>query len=180
MGQPVYALNAKCVDRSSEFLRNEIGLQTEFATRLNCIDYVNKLPSLLKAKGFVTASLDSVFFDSLSANLVVYLGRQYKWAHINTVVADPQILSVSGWNEKLFTNKPINFDQLRELQEKMLVYLENHGYPFGKIYLDSINLLEDSVTATLKIDQGPLYKIDSIRVYGDAKISNNFLQRYLE
>ena len=180
MSQPVYTLDAKCVDRSSEFLRNEIGLQTEFATRLKCIDYVNKLPSLLKAKGFVTASLDSVFFDSLSANLVVYLGRQYKWAHINTIVADPQILSVSGWNEKLFTNKPINFDQLRELQEKMLVYLENHGYPFGKIYLDSINLLEDSVTATLKIDQGPLYKIDSIRVYGDAKISNNFLQRYLE
>ena len=62
----------------------------------------------------------------------------------------------------------------------MLVYLENNGYPFGKVFLDSISLIEDSVTATLLIDKGPLYKIDSIRIYGNAKISNDFLQRYLE
>lgn len=179
-GQSNYFLHARSVDKSPEFLKNEIGLQTEFATRLSCIEYVNKLPSVLLAKGFVTASLDSIFFDTASAKLVVYLGQQYRWAHINTAVADPQVLSNSGWNEKLFANKPINFDQLKTLKERMLVYLENNGYPFGKIFLDSINLNEDSVTANLIIDKGPLYKIDSIRVYGSAKISNDFLQRYLE
>ena len=179
-GQSNYSLNARSVDKSPEFLKNEIGLQTEFATRLNCIEYVNKLPSLLQGKGFVTASLDSISFDTASAKLVVYLGQQYRWAHINTAVADPGVLANSGWNEKLFSNKPINFDQLKNLQERMLVYLENNGYPFGKIFLDSIDLNEDSVTANLVIDKGPLYKIDSIRVYGSAKISNDFLQRYLE
>jgi len=38
-----------------------------------------------------------------------------------------------------------------------------------------ISLIEDSVTASLVIDKGPNYKIDSIRVYGNAKISNSFL-----
>lgn len=179
-GQTIYLLNAKCVDRSLEFLKSEVGLQTEFPTRLGCIEYVNKLPSLLQAKGFVNASLDSIFFDTASAKLVLYIGQQYKWAHINTTAADPQILLVSGWNEKLFANKPINFDQLKGFQERMLVYLENNGYPFAKISLDSISLIEDSVNACLIIDKGPLYKIDSIRVYGNAKISNTFLQRYLE
>ncbi|HET6766068.1 MAG TPA: POTRA domain-containing protein, partial [Chitinophagaceae bacterium] len=161
-------------------MKNEVGLQTEFATRLSCVEYVNKLPSVLLAKGFVTASLDSILFDSASAKLVVYVGQQYRWAHLNTAAADPQVLANSGWNEKLFANKPINFDQLKNLKERMLTYLENNGYPFGKIFLDSINLNEDSVTANLVIDKGPLYKIDSIRVYGNAKISNDFLQRYLE
>src|SRR6187431_1338272 len=110
-GQSNYFLNARSVDKSPEFLKNEIGLQTEFATRLSCIEYVNKLPSVLLAKGFVTASLDSIFFDTTSAKLVVYLGQQYRWAHINTGVADRQVLANSGWNEKLFANKPINFDQ---------------------------------------------------------------------
>ncbi len=178
-GQSAYFLNARCVDKTPEFLKNEAGLQTEFSSRSTCIDYVNKLPSLLQAKGFVTASLDSILFDTTSAKLVIYLGQQYKWAHIKTV-ADPQVLAVSGWNEKLFADKPINFDQLKALQENMLVYLENNGYPFGKVFLDSINLIEDGVTATLIIDKGPLYKIDSIRIYGNAKISNEFLQRYLE
>src|SRR5258705_573389 len=180
VGQTTYFLNAKCVDRTPEFLKNEVGLQTEFPSRPLCIDYVNKLPSLLQAKGFVNASLDSIFFDTVSAKLVLYLGQQYKWAHVNTTAADPQILSISGWNEKVFANKPIDFVQLKGFQERMLVYLENNGYPFAKISLDSIGLIEDSVNASLIIDKGPLYKIDSIRVYGNAKIANTFLQRYLE
>src|SRR6187399_1846123 len=129
-GQTSYLLNAKSVDKTPEFLKNEIGLQTEFPSRAGCIDYVNKLPSLLQAKGFVNASLDSIFFDTTSAKLVIYLGERYKWAHINTAAVDPEILSVSGWNEKLFANKPINFDQLKGFQERMLAYLENNGHPF--------------------------------------------------
>ena len=179
-GQSTYFLNARSVDKTSEFLKDEIGLQTEFPSRPVCIDYVNKLPSLLQAKGFVNASLDSIFFDTTSAKLVLYIGEQYKWAHINIASADPQVLSVSGWNGKIFSNKPMNFDQLRGFQENMLIYLENNGYPFAKIYLDSISLIEDSVNASLMIDKGPFYKIDSIRVYGNAKISNTFLQHYLD
>jgi hypothetical protein len=179
-GQTSYILNAKGVDKPPEFLKNEIGVQSEFPSRAVCIDYVNKLPSLLQSKGFVNASLDSIFFDSTSARLVLYIGQQYKWAHINIAAADPQVLSVSGWNGKIFSNKPVNFEQLKGFQENMLVYLENNGYPFAKIYLDSIRLIEDSVNASLMIDKGPFYKIDSIRVYGNAKISNTFLQHYLD
>src|SRR5215212_11036269 len=70
-GQTTYLLNAKCVDKSADYLKNEIGLQTEFTTRLGCIDYVNKLPLSLQARGFVNVSLDSIFFDTASANLVI-------------------------------------------------------------------------------------------------------------
>ena len=180
VGQTVYQLNANCIDKDAEFLKNEVGLQTEFPSRSNCIDYVNKLPSLLQAKGFVTSSIDSVYFDSTVANVVIYLGQQYKWAHINTTATDIQLLAISGWNEKNFTNKAINFDQLKNVQDRMLTYLENNGYPFAKVFLDSINLTGDSATANLVVDKGPLYKIDSIRVYGNARISNDFLQHYLD
>lgn len=179
-GQTTYPLHAKCIDKPDEFLKDEIGLQAEFATRLACIDYVNKLPSLLQAKGFVASSIDSIHFDTASARLAIYLGQQYKWAHINTAIADPQVLALSGWNDKLFADRPINFDQLKGFQERMLIYLENNGYPFAKIFLDSIRLFADSVNANLIVDKGPLYKIDSIRIYGNARISNEFLQRYLE
>ena len=51
-GQTTYFLNAKCVDKAPEFLKNEVGIQTEFPTRPICIDYVNKLPSLLQFSFF--------------------------------------------------------------------------------------------------------------------------------
>ena len=68
---------------------------------------------------------------------------------------------------------------IKTWQEKMLVYLENNGYPFARIELDSINIEDGIVQAMLKIEKGPLYKIDSVRNNGRANISNRYLQRYL-
>ncbi len=179
-GQYKYKLNTRSVDKEQSFLVNELGLQSDFVSMQECIGYVNNLPGILQSKGFVTASMDSIIYEPDSARMVLFLGRQYKWARINTEEEDREIFTLAGWNEKLFTGKAIDFNQMKFLQERTLNYLENNGYPFGKIYLDSIVLEEDSVSASLKIEKGPLYKIDSIRVFGKAKLSNYFLQRYLD
>ena len=178
--QTNYQLHVTCIDKDSAFLEKELRLQTNFISRFACTDYINKLPNFLQAKGFINASVDSVKYDSSFAQLILYAGRQYKWAKINTAPTDQEILATNGWNEKLFPGKPMDFILVKNMQERTLNYLENNGYPFGKIYLDSLDLDKDSVSASLIIDRGPLYKIDSIRLFGNAKISNYFLQRYLD
>jgi outer membrane protein assembly factor BamA len=179
IAQYSYPLHIRCVDKEPSIIQ-ELGIETAFATRLSCIEYVTKLPAILQAKGYVTASIDSIRFDTASANMVLYVGPVYKWAHLRTDSVEPALLSAVGWNAKLFTGKPMDFTQVRGWQGKLLDYLENNGYPFAKVYLDSLMLEQDSVNAMLKVEKGPVYKIDSIRVYGNVKISNFFLQRYLD
>jgi len=145
-----------------------------------CIQYVNQLPGNLQAKGFITASLDSVRFDSSSAHVVLFAGDIYKWAQIDASRVDPSLLQAAGWREKIFEEKPMDFGEMQRWQNRILTYLENNGYPFGKVYLDSLQLENEKVFAKLKVDKGPLYHIDSIRVYGNGKISNEYLQRYLD
>jgi len=156
-----------------------MGLQSNFKNKDACIEYIYKIPSLLQAKGFATASIDTISIDSVQANVRLYIGDTYKWGHIRTTPEDAAILNSSGWNEKKISNKLLNFHEVQVAQQQMLNYMENNGYPFAKIFLDSVTLADGILTASLKIDKGPLYKIDSIRVYGTAKISDNFLQRYL-
>jgi outer membrane protein assembly factor BamA len=175
-----YSLNIRGVDKDSSFLVSQLGLSTRFASRLICIDYVNKLPNYLRSKGYVTASLDSIHYDSASARIVLFIGKPYHWALLDVKQVDASILDAVGWREKLFDNKPIDFNQVRQWEEKMLNYLENNGYPFAKVYLDSLELNNGNVSAFVKVEKGPLYKIDSIRVYGNAKISNSYLQQYLD
>jgi outer membrane protein assembly factor BamA len=178
--QNIYPLLIRSVDKDSSFLLNNAGLQTSFTSRAECIAYVNKLPAALQSKGFVTASVDSILFDTTSAKMVLYLGNAYRWAHLNIDNTEPSLLQASGWNAKQFAGKPVEFEKIKTLQEKMLNYLENNGYPFAKIFLDSLQMQQDSVSAQLKVEKGPLYRIDSIRIFGEAKVSNNFLQRYLD
>lgn len=178
--QTGYPLQISAVDRDSVFLVSTLGIQTQFTTRYDCISYINKLPSLLQLKGYVTASVDTLLYDSASARAVLYVGDRYEWAKLDAGEVDPNILQAIGWREKVFTDKPMDFEQVQDWQEKIIAYLENNGYPFGKVYIDSFRLEQEKVWAKLKVEPGPAYKIDSIRVIGNAKISNQFLQRYLD
>jgi len=178
-GYAQYRLNVLTIDKDSSFLAKTISVQTSFKNKSACIEYIYALPALLKAKGFINVSMDSVFTDSVKAFVKIYAGESFKWAHIKTKRTDATLLEAIGWNDKNFSGKPLNYQQFQSSQQQLLNYMENNGYPFAKISLDSIEITNNELTGVLKIDKGPLYKIDSIRIYGSAKISNDFLQRYL-
>jgi outer membrane protein assembly factor BamA len=174
-----YHLFVRCVDKDSAFLINA-GIPDGFATRLTCMEYINQLPGYLRSKGYVTASLDSARYDSTFARVVLFAGDIYKWAQVDASGIDVGLLQAIGWREKQFNDKPMDFTEVRLWQDRILNYLENNGHPFAKVYLDSLQLDNEKVSARLKVDKGPQYKIDSIRIYGNAKISNDYLQRYLD
>ncbi|QNA43954.1 ShlB/FhaC/HecB family hemolysin secretion/activation protein [Lacibacter sediminis] len=166
---------ADSVDVSSS-----IGLVKEFDDKGACSQYIFELPKLLQKKGYITASVDSVQMDSTKAEVLLFLGQTYRWALLNTSAVPQDLLNAAGYRDKNFKQQPLDYAAVQLLQTRLLDKLENTGYPFANVYLDSFTLQQEGITAILKIDKGPLYKIDSIRVYGDVKISNRFLQRYLE
>jgi len=175
-----YQLKYIPVDKDSSFLSKTLGLQESFANRLLCTQYIGNLDSLLRAKGYPTASIDSIWADSASATVKLFIGDAYKLTQINTSPADKKILAQAGWNEKNILNKPFNAANLERLKENLLAYFEENGYPFAKVQFDSLHFENEQVSTVLKIDKGPQYKIDSLRVFGNAKINNIFLQRYLD
>jgi len=179
-GWAQYTLHIVPVDKDSLFIQKKLGLSTSFRSRDACSEYVSGLVPLLRGKGYMTASVDSVIYEKEGATLRLYTGDVYRWAQIDTRQAEPALLAAVGWSGRTFSHRLLDFRQFQTHQQQLLDYLENNGYPFAKVSLDSIMLKDNGeVSAVLKIDKGPLYKIDSIRVYGSAKISGEFLQRYL-
>lgn len=173
-----YKLNYKFVDTILQ--PEKLGLQEVFMSKIACTEYVFQIPKLLQKKGFIAASVDSMQVDSTSAQVAVYIGRTFRWAKLNASSVPPEWLSAAGYVEKNFTNQILNYQSLQQLQERLLIKLENTGFPFANVYLDSFDLSGEGISAILKVNKGPLYKIDSIRIYGDVKVNNKFFQRYLE
>jgi outer membrane protein assembly factor BamA len=173
-----YKLRIISVDKDSLFIK-QLRLQTDFRNQDGCMEYVNGLPSLLQSKGYPSASVDSARYDSLDASIQLYTGELLKWAKLNTDSADRKILEQLNWTRKLSGNKPLRLEEVQSLQQKMLDYFDNNGYPFAKVKLDSVLVDSNAFHASLKVERGPLYKIDSIHNGGTAKITSAFLQRYL-
>lgn len=174
-----YPLRILPVDKDSLFIKDTLKLQTSFRNSGICGEYINKLPSLLMAKGYPAASVDSTRYDSLSATIHLFIGEPIKWAYLNIDSVDSKVIEAVSLHKKDFDRQRLDARQLQALQQKMLDYLENNGYPFARIMLDSISWENEGLRAQMKVEKGPLYKIDSIRNYGAAKISPNFLQHYL-
>ncbi len=173
-----YKLDIVRVDQAPS--ATTLPLQTSFKSRSTCEIYVNGLTGFLQAKGYPAISIDSVRYDSAYATVHLYVGEYFQLASIDASKVDKKILELSGWDDRNFKEKPLNFQQLESARSQILEYLENNGYPFAKLQLDSIVMQQKRLSAMLTLIKGPLYKIDSIRQYGDAKISNIFVQRYLE
>lgn len=175
-----YHLHIRPVDKDSLFIRQKLAPPASFLNKTGCINYIFTIPSLLQAKGYMTASVDSLLYDSTGATMSLYVGEIYRWDRIRIRKTEAPLLANAGWNDRTFSGRPMDYGQFRKKQEALLDWMENNGYPFAKIGLDSVVIDDkDRISANLKIDKGPLYKIDSIRVYGAAHISKDFLKRYL-
>lgn len=173
----MYKLILIAVDDSTAL--NNLALLQTFTDAQLCRNFVTGLPGLLYTKGYPAASVDSAWESGDSFFAKVYLGKKYHWASVVTAGIDKKALAETGFFEKDFNGKIINTEQLQKVQQRLLDYYENNGYPFARIFLDSISIEDEKIKGTLKAEPGLLYLIDSIRVIGGAKISNDFLQHYI-
>jgi len=175
-----YQLQIKINDKDSSLLLQQFKFQTAFNNAEDLFIYVQKIPSLLALKGYPVASVDSIATVASNTMIDLYVGSKYALVNLRTDSIEQAALNDIGFTDKSFLNKPLDFNQLQTLQKKLLAYYEKTGYPFAAVYLDSISISDDKVSAVLRSDKSVLYHVDSIRVYGKANIKTKFLQHYLD
>ncbi len=176
--QKKYRLEIKVIDKDTGGITAGSTIKTKFDSKLEVQNYLQVVPETLAIKGFIAASVDSVFYGDSVAHISLYLGPRFTngWLRIN---GKDDWLIRQAFNQKQIEGGKIGFENYPKFQEQLLDYLENNGYPFARISLDSISLQGNEINAAIKIDKGIIYKIDSIRTFGKTKISNNVLHRHL-
>lgn len=162
------------------FLQENINYKTSFSSTKNALDYIHQLPAQLHAKGFISAALDSFTFNKQTVTAYLFIGEKYVWSKLSIDSITLNYLSLINTDKKIFEEQPFNPVNVAIVQENLLNYFANNGYPFATIKFDSLKIEEKKVSATLKIEPGFLYLMDSIRLLGNAKLSKNFLFQYLD
>jgi outer membrane protein assembly factor BamA len=157
-----------------------LGLETRFRNAALCRTYLDNLPATLRKKGYIAASLDSIRIDSASGEAWLFPGEAYRWKALRIGAADRRLLEAAGADLDADSGRLADFGRVDRASERFLAYMENHGYPFASIRLDSMAIDGQGVSAKLVIDKGPLYKIDSIRLSGNARMKKHFVERYLD
>src|SRR5689334_6631499 len=56
----------------------DLQFPSAFQSKDKCVAYVKQIPQLLMTKGYISASVDSVWEDSSSVQLLLFIGKKYK------------------------------------------------------------------------------------------------------
>lgn len=177
LAQQNYLLEVQCTDHPEFF--KKLSYTKSFSSDSERKKELQKILWYCFDNGYLTAEIDSISIDSLNEIVFFYAGAQYLWAHLKKGNVDEGVLSEIGFREKVYNNKAIYFKDVKLLQEKLITYYENNGFPFAAVKLDSIVINENKITAQLKFDKNQEIKIDSIIINGDAKIAPVYLYNYL-
>ncbi|HEU4718654.1 MAG TPA: POTRA domain-containing protein [Bacteroidia bacterium] len=168
------------IEPGNEHALKKIDYAKTFRSKAERTKTMNDILVTLWNESYIAARYDSVREDSSSATAYLDPGVKYKWARIGKGNVDEQILSATGFREKTFRNRAIRFKDVAKVEENILEWCENHGYPFASVQLDSVRFdNENTISAQLSLNKNRYTKIDSIDVDGSLKISRPFLYNYI-
>ena len=158
--------------------------EVDFPEKINGIKEAQKLAksmlSSLYQQGYLAASIDSIVTTKNEIRLKVVEGSIYKWIQLKKGNLSNDEIQKIDLSNRLFLNRSFSPSKLSALYDRVIDYFENNGYPFASVHLDSLTIDRDKqLFASLSVNRGEFYAIDSIKIMGDAKGTENYLLRHL-
>jgi len=181
-----YKLDIKFCGISTPETQKLLSFKKDFRDSLSRNKELQKILDNFRAEGFLAAGFDSLQKDSTKLTACFHAGEKYTWLKLGAGNIDEGILRSSGFSEKIFQGQIVDYKRASKFMEKILRWCENNGYPFASVRLDSISINEGNpdkigagISAQLNLTRNKLIKIDSVVVYGNAKIAPVYLYSYL-
>ncbi|SFU03165.1 Outer membrane protein assembly factor BamA [Algoriphagus locisalis] len=142
---------------------------TSFADKVERKKYLDSLSQSFQNLGYLSLFLEKeeISTDSLIVRLI--LGEKYGWESI----------SPGNVPEEFFRNiSPVTaeYTSAARWMREVISKAENNGFPFAQVKLDSILRKGNFLSAVFRYDSGPLILWDSLKVAGDTKTQERYVQ----
>lgn len=176
LGQKNYILTL--TDESYQQFKKNI--PQKFTDSIQAKKYLTNLQLTAISKGYLVASIDSIHYLPKELRASFHLGP--KFGKVNLRMKDEDLIYFRRYmhvHEKFFTSIAFTPKQLSGTLKQMQMTLENNGYPFGKIFLDSIEFEDQNLRAHIHVEKNQQFKWTEVHIKGDSALSKIFLSNII-
>lgn len=154
----------------------------DFSGKAEAYRWMRTRVRLMQEEGYLTASIDSVVDGDSEVACWLYQGPMYRWARVTKVGIPVSVALQAGIDGSRLAGRRVRSWELARVCERMVVWAENHGYPFAKAGFAAAGVGEDGgVNGRFYLDLGPLIRIDSIYIQQSGfQVSLGFLYRSID
>ncbi len=146
---------------------------------LTAVRTINQYVLNLHEASYLEAATDSILYKGDTIEAFLHIGPKHNWSILQSGNVPDEYLFRSGYKQKFYSNTKFSFKELAALENAVIKYSENNGYPFAIIGLDSIDLEQTYFKATLNYQSGPLIRFDTVAIIGNARVKRKYLESYL-
>nr|MCU0400281.1 hypothetical protein [Algoriphagus sp.] len=141
-----------------------------FSSRGGAVELMDSLSVEFRSLGYLMHYWDEVEIkDTLTFQLQP--GNQHYWKAIK------QGNVPDDWWKKLGA-PPLFYSGPYAWMETLVKSMENEGFPFAAVRIDSIEAEDTYLTGVFELDKGPLILWDSLKVSGESRTTQKYLQLY--
>jgi outer membrane protein assembly factor BamA len=138
---------------------------------------LNQIIIQLNKQSYLAANGDLLQLQSDSFLFQINIGNSFEALFVKSDNTSDWFSDKVGFEQ--INNKKFNYYDWVLKQEQLLTLLEENGFPFAQIFLDSVEVESDLLKAHINIVKNKMILFDSIEVIGKANISKTFLKNYL-
>jgi outer membrane protein assembly factor BamA len=153
---------------------NKLIISESFKDSVSQSIYLQNVNLKYISKGYIEFKLDTLENRDDFLKLFLYKGPQYNWDKLSlgkNLQSENFSFSESG--------KVFNSNSLIDGIDKQLRFYEDNGYPFARVYFDSLRITKERISGKLMSNLGDYFSIDSIVIKGGSKTSKQFILRHI-
>ncbi|MBK8493006.1 MAG: BamA/TamA family outer membrane protein [Saprospirales bacterium] len=175
-----------------------------FADSAAVVLFLEENLNAFKAQAYLTASVDSLEWGDSTVIAHLYLGPVLRFSSLENGNLPEWLLEKVRFREGAYRDKLLGGgangnspgqrgangnspgqrgangnSPVRGVEEALLEEAENAGYPFARIWLDSLSWKGPAFTAGLYWESGPAIEWAPVQVEGEVKLAPVYLQQYL-
>lgn len=133
----------------------------------------------LNRQGFLNAGIADIWNSRDTLYCLLDPGEKYSWLSLRMGNVSEDWVRQSGLSVKTFKGKPFEADAYFNFADRLITHLEDHGYPFASLTLDSIEFEGGQISASLNLQAGIPVVFDTVFLRGNAHVQSWYLAKFL-
>jgi len=142
-----------------------------------CNTELSQFKNLLAQNGYLKSNF-KVRNEADTFYVTTKIGPRYYWKEIKYSNVPPDVQNKIP--EAHFINKFYSQTELDKLNEQIVVFYEENGFPFASVGLEDIDVTSETIAATVTADPGPMVFYGGLEINGGPKIRTLWLQKLLK
>lgn len=128
----------------------------------------------LQQENYLLANLDRLIFVNDTVFATIYSGPKFESVRIRNAAELPKDLALGR-----VSRGKLNLSGLENVKDKFITSRASRGYPFARVWLDSIQGSERSISGHLLFNSGPYITFDSLQLTNKI-VDMKYLSKWLK